>query len=325
MACLLLKLDPLRGTLIPPMIRPATLLAGTTIVMAYLITAVARGVLEGCLLLPFVHFGYLLLTTLYYAVLICMTLATRNPVALAFGVSATHIMIMSIHLHKLRTVDCLRLLKPSARELADMLRYAISSVAASIPMIVLFPLLNLLLLRSLSNGGAYAIFDIAFRIAALPTTALATLAAPILVAAANDPVRWSQRTILLIRNCMASIALALILGLLVYVLIAPRALTLMYGNLSPDLYRVSLPLVVGMGILSCAEPISRAFLGYMMLTRLFVARLAMLMCVVATPLVEMADPLRQFSLGVAAAYSICGLFLIAGYVRATQRHCQVRL
>jgi len=285
---------------------------GCAILLAGLLTNLARGVLEATYRGHWVNIGFGLLTVAQYAVAALIARWTHDPRALIAG----SVMVYTVNL--LAHFACLRgesifWERPQRSAAAAILRYGAASFAADAPVILLGPAISYLFVLTVNDSSEYGVFDISMRIATLSATALALLSAPFfaIVAAADGGARGEVRG-MITRHLRFTLALAFF-GWLVFWAIGKPVLGFVFGERPADIYRASLIMMTGTAAVAALEPVTRMLMGIGRLRQLSLIRFSMLgFALLFLALLAHTQPLDRFAISYAAGFaaSAAGLWLI---------------
>jgi O-antigen/teichoic acid export membrane protein len=284
---------------------------GCAVLMASLLTNLARGVLEATYRGHWVNIGFGLLTVAQYCVAALIARWTQDPRALIVGSVLVYTVNMLAHFACLLG-EPLRLERPVRSAATAILRYGAASFAADAPVILLGPGISYLFVLMVNNSSEYGVFDISLRVATLSGTALALLSTPFFaIVAAADGARQEVRG-MITRHLRVTLALAL-LGCLAFAAVGKPLLAFVFSQKSAEIYRASLIMMIGTAAVAGLEPVTRMLMGIGRLRQLSLIRLSMLaIALLFLALLVHAEPLDRFAVSYAAglAASAAGLWRV---------------
>jgi O-antigen/teichoic acid export membrane protein len=285
---------------------------GCAILLAGLLTNLARGVLEATYRGHWVNIGYGLLTVAQYGVAALIARWTHDPRALIVGSVLVYTVNLVAH------VACLSLgsiswERPRRSAAAAILQYGAASFGADAPVILLGPAISYLFVLMVNDSGDYGVFDISLRVATLAGTALALLSASFfaIVAAADDGARQEVRR-MIARHLRLTLGLAVI-GWMAFWALGKPILAFVFSERSAEIYRASSIMLVGTAAVAALEPVTRMLMGIGRLRPLFFTRLSMLgIALLFLVLLAHSEPLDRFAISYAAGFlaSAAGLWLL---------------
>lgn len=154
----------------------------------------------------------------------------------------------------------------------------------------------------------------------LVTAALTILGQLALIAVASDPATTRNDALrIAARRLPVAIGLALLLGLLVFVLLVPVVATIAAAWPDPEIAMMSLAVLGPFGILAPLSPETRAFVGLYLLVFALVmlwlaARLALLNPVIVNERIGVGSFARSFALTRGLTWKIVGLVILFAIV-----------
>jgi O-antigen/teichoic acid export membrane protein len=284
---------------------------GCAVLLASLLTNLARGVLEATYRGHWVNIGFGLLTVAQYCVAALIARWTQDPRALIVGSVLVYTVNMLAHFACLLG-EPLRLERPVRSAATAILRYGAASFAADAPVILLGPGISYLFVLMVNNSSEYGVFDISLRVATLSGTALALLSTPFFaIVAAADGARQEVRGMIK-RHLRVTLALAVV-GCLAFAAVGKPLLAFVFSEKSAEIYRASLIMMIGTAAVAALEPVTRMLMGIGALRQLSLIRLSMLaIALLFLALLVHAEPLDRFAISYAAglAASAAGLWRV---------------
>jgi O-antigen/teichoic acid export membrane protein len=285
---------------------------GCAILLAGLLTNLARGVLEATYRGHWVNIGFGLLTVAQYGVAALIVRWTHDPRALIVGSVLVYTVTMLAHFACLRG-EAISWERPQRSAAAAILRYGGASFGADAPVIFLGPAISYLFVLMVNDSGDYGVFDISVRVATLSATALALLSAPFfaVVAAADHGARLEVRR-LIARHLRLTLALAL-LGWLFFLALGKPVLAFVFSERSAEIYRTSAIMLAGTAAAAALEPVTRMLMGIGRLRPLFLIRFSMFgIALLSLALLTKTEPLDRFAISYATGFfaAAAGLWLL---------------
>jgi O-antigen/teichoic acid export membrane protein len=284
--------------------------SGCIIVIANLLTNLARAVLEASFRGHWVNIGYGLLTMALYGFAAVIARWTHDPRALIVG--STLVYLISLAAHFACLPFSIRWEQPQQAAVIAILRYGGASFFADAPSIVMGPVLLYLFLLTANNSGQYAIFDIALRLSTLAATTLSMLSAPFfaIVSSTNSREQGQVRS-MISRHLRVTLSLALV-GCVIFWAIGRPLLTVFFVEGSGYIYRASVIMLIGSAAAAALEPVTRMLMGIGQLGKLSLVRAAMLgSALLSVAVLRKVDPLDRFAISCAIGFSIAAIGLWA--------------
>jgi O-antigen/teichoic acid export membrane protein len=284
-------------------------IGGCVIVLASLLTNVARGVLEASYRGHWVNIGYALFTLFQYGVAATIAQWTHDPRALILGSVCVYVFFLIVHFAGLSTLSA-RWERPQRAAVTSILRYGGASFVADAPIVALGPVISYLFVLVAKDGGEYGAFDIALRVATLAATTLALLSAPFftIVSSVQGSARKEVRT-MISRHLRITVGLALI-GWVGFWAVGKPILARLFVQRSGDIYRASLLMLVGTLAAAALEPVARMLMGLGRLGPLSRARFAMLgSALLSVVVLANLAPLDRFAISCTIGFVISALGL----------------
>jgi O-antigen/teichoic acid export membrane protein len=283
---------------------------GCVIVLASLLTNLARGVLEASYRGHWVNIGYALLTLSLYGVAAGISQYSHNPRLLILGSVFVYLVFLVAHFACL-TTDSIHWERPQREAVISILRYGTASFVADAPVIMLGPMISYLFVLVAKDGGEYGAFDIALRVATLAATTLALISAPFftIVSSASDGAQSEVRG-MISRQLRLTLGLALI-GWISYWALAKPLLALFFSQRSDDIYRASVIMLLGTFAVAALEPVTRMLMGIGRLGKLSLVRSAMLAsALLSVALLAGVGSLDRFAISCAVGFGVSALGLL---------------
>ena len=252
------------------------LVGGCAILAFSMLNGVLRAVLESQLAVHWVNIGYLAQTLLFYG--LTLSAALFWPEGIVVATTSAFACVLALHAALLARAGLLRPLRPPAETLRDLFRTGRASYVIAAPTALLPPLASLLVLNGVPDSGSYGVFDLAFRVATLSSTLLASIAVPMLALSARAHATgvgaaqldlWVRRYLLVGWTLFA-------VGMATFWFAGPWLLGWLFPTAGTAVFPVALALVGGMGAIAASEPAARAILGSHHPRPILFARLVML-------------------------------------------------
>jgi O-antigen/teichoic acid export membrane protein len=285
---------------------------GCVVVIANLLTNLARGMLEAAYRGHWVNVGFGLLTVVQYGLAAIIAHRTHDPRALIAGSAAVYGIVLTGHWLCLDTAS-LKWARPRRDVLASILRYASASFLADAPSTLLGPIILYVFLLVSSSPSQYGIFDISVRIATLAATTLGMFSAPFFVLVSAAAIRGQREVRRRIQRQLRVTSVLAVVGCLVFWGIGRPILRVFFAEGSDQIFRASFVMMIGTATVAALEPIARMLLGIGKLTALSIVRFAMLASVLlCVAVLTRVDPLNRFSIAMSIGFlvSAAGLVLL---------------
>jgi O-antigen/teichoic acid export membrane protein len=291
-------------------------IGGCVIVIACVLTNIARGALEALFRGPAINIGYGLLTLLQYSAAALVTIWSKDPRALIASSVLVYLVIMALHIAYLFHVLPVNAVRPNRPIVMSIMSYGLTSWIADLPGLLIGPTALFLFALLATKGYEYGTFEISLKIAALAQSTLGMLASPLVVLAASLGTHHRARLHNIIARYLYAMTGLAAIGVILYWYCGRQMLGLFFKDNAGPIFRASIIMLLGTMFVAAVEPIARALTGLGKLKGLAVVRYAMLGVALLT-LMLLSDrmPLPRFSLAVSIGYVACSVGVIILYLR----------
>ena len=295
-------------------VTPSVLTAGCCVLALGMLNGVMRAVLESQLAVHWVNLGYLLQTLLVYG--LTLLAAVFWPQAVLPATVCAFAAVSVFNMGMLARLGLLAPRRPARATFHSLLSSAWHSCLLSAPIAVLPPLASFIALNLAASAAAFAMFDLAQRIATLAAILLSSIAVPILAIAARTRAAGEPEAAL-DRLTLRYLAFGWSLfaaGMLVYGIAGEKMLAWVFPAAGSELFPVAGALLAGMGAIAASEAVVRRMLGGTDVNPLFWGRIMMLALIgVAGILATRFGGLKIFTSIYAIAGIACSVFLLTAW------------
>jgi hypothetical protein len=282
----------------------AVLFGGCAILVLGMANGVMRAVLESQMAAHWINAGYLAQTLLYYV--LSLLAAHFWPAGVVPATVTALACVAGMHAAWLMRARLWRPVWPQPATWREMGRIARQSYLLAAPPALLPPLAALLVLATVADRATFATYDIAFRVATLASTLLASIAVPMLAASARAHATGSGAARLdqEVRRYLKLGWSLFLAGALAFWLLDPWLLDALFPGAGEDLFPVALLLLAGMGAISASEAVTRTLLGGQDPAPVLLSRMLMLTVVLGAGIAMLyRDGITAF----AAVYAVAGI------------------
>jgi|GEM_PF-2674029 len=288
------------------------ILCGSAVLMLVNLTATLRGVLEAAFRLHWINVAYAVQTLLVYALALMVAWLTRSTDWVLWSSVAVYALIFGLHVIMVARLPFARLRWPDRRTFRHVAMHAGKTCVIALPGVVTLPILGYLYLRNAQRAADYGTFDLAMRVTLLAASTLSTLAMPVLAIVSSARAAGFEQLRAFIRRYTLALLVAYVCGVAIFAAIGTPLLQLAFGKSGAQVHAAALIALLGAGLASAVEPLSRSLLGLGFVRALALCRWALLVTIVAAISIFAASPnIVRFP----AAYSL-GNAVAAGLIFA---------
>lgn len=284
--------------------------AGAAILVCQVLTTLVRAVLEARRKAYIVNIGFAVHTLVYYGLATLLSLYASDLRLIVVASTGVFALTLAAHVQLLWADRPLRWQRPARATLRRLVHVAKRTFAIDLPSIAYLPILLWVFLAFAHSGGAYAVFELAMRIAVLCATALGTLAVPFFALIAGAPAIEQQQLRKLLERFVTWMLLLATGGWAVVFLFGERLLRWWMPAAPPELAGALRWLLGGALLYAAFEPVTRMLLGLGRARHLLTVRLTMLAtCAVLVLALHSLPALQRFSIAGAAGWTTAALLL----------------
>lgn len=294
-------------------------LCGSAVLLFVNLTATLRGVLEAAFRLHWINAAYAVQTLLVYALALTVASLTRSTDWVLWSSVAAYAFIFGLHVNMVARLPFARLRWPDRQTFRHVIMHAGKTCIIALPGVITLPTLGYLYLRNTDRAVDYGTFDLAMRVTLLAASTLSTLAMPVLAIVSSAGAAGFEPLRPFIRRYTLALFAAYACGVIAFATVGTPLLQLAFGKSGAQVHAAALIALLGAGLASTVEPLSRSLLGLGFVRALALCRWALLYTVVAMLLVFSGSPnLVRFPAAYGIGNAIAAGLIFACYYRLTR-------